>query len=220
MKSHRSKFIRRVIVILLLGAIANIAITWSLAFVTDFDAGQSVVYDRDTNGTVWRVYHWRVGGANRFTSIWQTNGQLIGDSDKLESAGPKWTRLHSRDADFAQQQLQYDKHIVDGFGWPTIALLSSFDLLHQYRGMSRYTANSGIEISEHLGPSPRALPTVPIWPGFAINTIFYAALLWVLLFAPGRVRRMIRRRRGLCPACAYPVGTSEVCTECGGPVRL
>jgi hypothetical protein len=60
----------------------------------------------------------------------------------------------------------------------------------------------------------------PIWPGFAINTIFYAAILWALFIAPGSVRRMIRRRRGLCPACAYPVGTSPVCTECGKPVHL
>jgi hypothetical protein len=59
------------------------------------------------------------------------------------------------------------------------------------------------------------LPLRPLWPGFAINTIFYAAILWVLFFAPGAVRRTIRRRRGLCPACAYPIGTSSVCTECG-----
>jgi hypothetical protein len=60
-----------------------------------------------------------------------------------------------------------------------------------------------------------AVPFLPIWPGFAINTIFYAAILWVLFFAPGTIRRTIRRRRGLCPACAYPIGTSPVCTECG-----
>ena len=55
----------------------------------------------------------------------------------------------------------------------------------------------------------------PVWPGFAINTIFYAVILWVLFFVPGKVKRTLRRRRGLCPACAYPIGTSEVCTECG-----
>ena len=59
---------------------------------------------------------------------------------------------------------------------------------------------------------------VVIWPGFAINTIFYAAIVWLLFFTPGAVRRTIRRRRGLCPACAYPIGTSPVCTECGNGV--
>ena len=28
-----------------------------------------------------------------------------------------------------------------------------------------------------------------------------------------------RIKRGLCPACAYPVGASDVCTECGKPVK-
>jgi hypothetical protein len=68
--------------------------------------------------------------------------------------------------------------------------------------------------------SARVLPVLPLWPGFAINTIFYAAILWLLFAAPGFVRRRIRVRRGQCPACAYPVGSSTVCTECGKPVRV
>jgi hypothetical protein len=58
----------------------------------------------------------------------------------------------------------------------------------------------------------------PIWPGFAINTMFYAGMLWIVFAARSdlrRWRRWRRIRRGLCPACAYPVGTSPVCTECG-----
>jgi hypothetical protein len=54
-----------------------------------------------------------------------------------------------------------------------------------------------------------------IWPGFAINTVFYAAILWLLFAAPGFVRRRIRIKRGRCPACGYPIGSSDVCTECG-----
>jgi len=61
----------------------------------------------------------------------------------------------------------------------------------------------------------RALPLCPIWPGFGINTAFYAVVLWLLFAVPSSLRRWRRIRRGLCPKCAYPVGTSEVCTECG-----
>ena len=64
------------------------------------------------------------------------------------------------------------------------------------------------------------LPSAPLWPGFTINTIFYAAILWLLCAAPGFVRRRIRARRGQCPACAYPIGTSDVCTECGKPISI
>ena len=61
---------------------------------------------------------------------------------------------------------------------------------------------------------PRAVPLLPVWPGFLINTIFYAAVLW-LPFGPFAMRRLIRLKRGLCPKCAYPMGESSVCTECG-----
>ena len=36
-----------------------------------------------------------------------------------------------------------------------------------------------------------------IWPGFAINTIFYAAILWLLVCGPFALRRHIRHKRGL-----------------------
>jgi hypothetical protein len=62
------------------------------------------------------------------------------------------------------------------------------------------------------------IPTRPIWPGFAVNTVFYAGVLWVLWATPFALRRMIRRRRGHCAACNYPIGQSPVCTECGASV--
>ena len=62
------------------------------------------------------------------------------------------------------------------------------------------------------------VPLGPIWPGFAINTVFYAAVLWLLFAAPFALRRRRRIKRGLCPKCAYPVGTSDTCTECGAGV--
>ena len=61
----------------------------------------------------------------------------------------------------------------------------------------------------------RRLPCRPIWPGFGVNTIFCAATLWLLIPGPFALRRFVRRRRGLCPGCAYPVGGSVVCSECG-----
>lgn len=61
----------------------------------------------------------------------------------------------------------------------------------------------------------RALPLEPIWAGFVVNTIIHAAFVGLLLAAPLKLRRVRRRRRGLCERCAYPIGTSDVCTECG-----
>ena len=67
----------------------------------------------------------------------------------------------------------------------------------------------------------RLLPLRPMWPGFAINTVFYAVGLWGLFTAPFALRRRRRIRRGLCPKCAYDlrgVESAHVCPECGVPV--
>ena len=59
------------------------------------------------------------------------------------------------------------------------------------------------------------------WPGFVLNTLFYAPLLWLLLLvAPRYVRRLLRARRGLCRTCGYPVGEAAVCSECGRAVGI
>jgi hypothetical protein len=60
-------------------------------------------------------------------------------------------------------------------------------------------------------------PVRPRHPGFAINTIFYAAIVWMLFTVPGAVRRRVRRKRGQCAACGYSrrESVSEKCPECG-----
>lgn len=65
------------------------------------------------------------------------------------------------------------------------------------------------------------IPTRPLWPGFAINTVFYAAALWMLTLGPFTARRVIRRRRGVCIKCGYDLrGTAQmICSECGHEVR-
>jgi hypothetical protein len=66
----------------------------------------------------------------------------------------------------------------------------------------------------------RVLPLIPMPLGFAANTIIYAAALWPIVYLlPRTILRWSRRRRKLCPYCAYPTGPSPVCTECGRPVR-
>ena len=61
----------------------------------------------------------------------------------------------------------------------------------------------------------RIIPYRPIWRGFAINTIFYAAIFWLPIRGSVALRRFWRVQQGFCPKCAYPMGESAVCTECG-----
>ena len=68
----------------------------------------------------------------------------------------------------------------------------------------------------------RVVPATPIWPGFAINTVFYAAILWMLWLAPGFVRRRVRSMRGRCRVCGYSLHNrapdSTRCPECGAEI--
>jgi hypothetical protein len=65
----------------------------------------------------------------------------------------------------------------------------------------------------------RILPFLPIWPAFAINSIVFGALAWLVWMLCVMMMRAQRRWRGLCGRCAYPIGVSPVCTECGRRVR-
>jgi hypothetical protein len=94
------------------------------------------------------------------------------------------------------------------YGWPARALTN--DPEPKLLSPRRYSLSVG---------EPR-LPLRPIWPGFAINTLLYAGMLWLLFAAPFALRRRRRIKRGLCPKCAYPIGVSDVCTECGADVPL
>jgi hypothetical protein len=64
-------------------------------------------------------------------------------------------------------------------------------------------------------------PLMPMWPGFALNTLLYAWLLVMAQFIvfnwPFQLRRFVRRRRGRCPACGYDLRKDfdAGCPECG-----
>ena len=102
-------------------------------------------------------------------------------------------------------------------GWPWFALQGGE---WRIKGVRRGQA---FILQIDLRPAPRyrniMLPLQPIFPGFAINTILYAAILWALFALPFAIRRRRRIKRGSCPACAYPVGVSPTCTECGATVQ-
>ncbi|MBX3403942.1 MAG: hypothetical protein KF699_11080 [Phycisphaeraceae bacterium] len=59
------------------------------------------------------------------------------------------------------------------------------------------------------------IPLSPVWPALVANTIVWAIILAILVNGPRFVRGELRMRRGLCRSCAYPIGVSDRCTECG-----
>ncbi len=66
----------------------------------------------------------------------------------------------------------------------------------------------------------RQLILHPIWPGFAVNTLFYAAILWLVIPGPFALRRHIRRKRGRCISCGYDLrhADHDACPDCGAAI--
>ena len=63
-----------------------------------------------------------------------------------------------------------------------------------------------------------SVPYRPIMAAFFLNTLFYATILWLVIPGPFALRKLIRRKRGLCVACGYDLRHAEhaACPECAG----
>ena len=182
----------RAIAFLVAGAIINIGLTIGLAWrATRWHRNETLNCDLEATlslvGSGWQTQGLTTDGG--WEMNWHTGGAPRNDMEEFSIPG-----------------FLYRHAITDGqgtitinAGWPMYALKRDWP-------------------SEQFGAdrSVRGLRE-PIWPGFAVNTLFYAGVLWVVFAGPLALRRMIRRRRGQCPTCAYPIGQSPVCTECGTP---
>jgi hypothetical protein len=100
--------------------------------------------------------------------------------------------------------------IVDRVGWPLFSLSGEYWFIGNQGSYHGAVAVPDVFIAtpQRWWPSwpCRLFPITPMMPGFLLNTTLYAVLAFALFAGPGAVRRTIRRRRGLCPACAYPTG--------------
>lgn len=206
----RRWFNQRVIVrvcgLLVLGAVFTVAVAWGAA-------APFWLLDRD--------YGRRSAATNEELQWWRATVLPAADKEPIEVArlerclmgsdavSMHWAREHSYSAAYRCR-----------FGLPLRSLDYSTWMIHPDA-----PGAPGWHFSWHwrFGRPHHAdtvyLPLTPIWSGFAIDTLFFATLAGVVL---GGWRWMIRWRRvkrGLCPACKYPIGTSPVCTECGETLR-
>lgn len=116
--------------------------------------------------------------------------------------------------------------VKDGRGWPFVAMWCELSRVEPQNNWQTNFSQGGISLTQ-LGlngndrwPARSMVPAFPlriIWPSFALNSFFYAAILWLLTLGPFTARRMTRRKSGLCIKCGYDLNHADhsVCPECG-----
>ncbi|MCI0631314.1 MAG: hypothetical protein L0Y44_11755 [Phycisphaerales bacterium] len=96
------------------------------------------------------------------------------------------------------------------YGWP---LRWVSDFWTHDRGTRIETLVDAYEVK--VGSASFRIPTRVLWGPVGLNVLAWFVILALPLTALRILRRNYRIKRGLCPACAYPIGTSATCTECG-----
>jgi hypothetical protein len=240
----------RIFVFLLLGAIVNVAVAWSSALWVDgisdyssFEWGYAHEHDETWHVAQGDRFGCTIvllaplrhlppappkGDATEaelrdyvvMVRRWESGEQAARDADAPIVDTRYWS--HARVAPIPSD-LRIDHH-EDARGWPMRSLLSWETFVREPRNprSATSTVHWAIDLKGPQGRLgfPRRLPLRPIWPGFAINTVFYATILWLLFVGPFALRRWRRMKRGLCPKCGYDLrgsapSDSAMCPECG-----
>ena len=203
----------KLVVFLLLGAIINVAVAWGIVLWTPQQPrarGMTVVLNQ---------FDWpRQAPPDWPAPQRQDSDETWGLSHKVTRALVQWLddpRSHGNIASWGMSIFQA--------GWPCRCFEADRAWVHDWGVDPQADWRSAVKLPEALHflgikeARYRPLPLRPIWPGFAINTIFYAALLWLLTLGPFTARRMIRRKRGHCLKCGYDLrgADHEACPECG-----
>lgn len=229
-RRSRWRIPRTIAICLLLGAIMNIAVAWSLAAWLPLSGWrmQLTYWPEEHVHFEWREFSTWGGTRNVWSSTpnglhdtlldWVTIPDPQVEEVRVDEKSVEWpTRDRER---FLHSDLPKTvwgcRHDA---GWPSRAVRYdvSFDDTR-----SSFVASDGIaltDLSFVARDRPfRALPLRPIWPGLLINTLFYALIAGCLWPVPFGLRRVLRRRRNLCIRCGYAragIAPDAACPECG-----
>lgn len=226
------------LVFLVLGGIVTVAVAWGFALRMPTPLEEGKRYLSQQNDLILIIE--RRHGDVRLTAYDARSTAFPGlmlevDRETFEAMLPRESGFH--DAHWIKEQLvltrsfgSTDALIEHGHGWPMLALMGSMTFIFGPNGSTGY-GNGLYEIGPlSLGPFStgpwyrRVLPLRPMWPGFAVNTVLYGFVLWLMVTLAFMLRNRRRIRRGLCWKCAYnlrgmPV-TGIACPECGAAVRV
>lgn len=208
--------VRRTMVSMVFGAITTVLVAWAFVY------GHTPTSQHGSSPSVqprWQVARWSGIGSVEYRSVtWGDTRHDFG-----EESIPSWciaTGLVPRD----HPNLATTWWSDSAMGWPMLALRSRAELDTTLR--STFPSRNlrkvqwGIEAQWIHGRNfPVFIPLRPIWTGFIIDTIVYAAIWLGMMAIASLARKQIRRSRQRCVECGYSLRglLSSQCPECGTP---
>ncbi len=215
----------KIVGLLLLGAIVNVAVAWGCAVLIDATHTNADAQDvlSSPNGD-WHLQIFQRVGSLLYV-CYREGGEHANDREL--GRAPKGLLPEWCDQPFASLietgSAVFETQTVDARGLPLPCMWSErirwaqvgMVISEEINGGVSVKAPSRIQGTFVIAEDARVIPLRLILPYFVLNTITYATILWLLFAVHGVVRRRTRSKHGQCPTCGYPVGTNEVCTECG-----
>ena len=230
----------RIAVCLILGAITTVAVAWGSSLTADATQPPNLARlghqaTRPPHDFWWVNRHdWHTWTSLYSVRRFRASGMGISESHQSSAASllPTWSNLGEPNQAyfyFDASSEREDRYNF-GFGWPTRAFWCEYA-----RTSNDAFVPMGLAVirEAHIDPNtlwefPVGFPLRPIWPGFVIDTLFYAAIWFGVFFGFASAKRFIRIKRGRCPRCGYdlrgqrlatsqePPANSQIrCPECG-----
>jgi len=185
----------RILLCLLLGAITTVAVAWGLAWQANHGGGGRAAYLEP-----W----WRSTSPVACQNEYRSGAIDFGSTIGVELATLHGGATINQRMPFAALRTRagFPRHAVEGSLW--------------YQNGVLVAQNPSWGFQPWIS-APRAFPLRPIWPGFTIDTLFYAAIWFGVCFGFASAKRAIRRKRGRCPRCGYDLRgqLAQGCPECG-----
>lgn len=210
-------WLRFSVVCLLVGAFAQVVISWALALFAfpDQTGGTNVMIGR----TEWNCRIGRSIGCERVTTVpFEVSRDTSSPIPSYVELPDLWIR-ESAAGGVINVQTAY---VATGWPWPGLLGTARTELsgpwLHDSDpGYPPPTARSSVIIGK--GPlgmlQARMLPLQPLWPWFALNIFVTSSVVALCVLAASSLRRSYRQRHGLCLRCGYSVRGTHACPECG-----
>lgn len=210
------------LIILLCGAILNIAIPWLLAaYINVFTAPGESGYLAEREFSLEIARHRAIGSLRIVSLRTDLRHDTVSRSgqDLFKLVSPFSSLLQASD-EFTEGSTRMEMQWADARGWPCYSL--------SCKGVSvdSGSLSDGILLASNpwmrggIVTQPRVLPLSPLLPGFIINLLFYWVALGAMVIGISKTRKSYRTRRSRCIACGYQLTSGQSrCPECGQLVQ-